>query len=159
MSQTIVSASGMNNRGGAWHAEWQAGPHSFICLCKLACPGPVSHVIVPMRANRCGIQPQSRLAAPSVHYFILFYFKHDAIQGSAPNTIVEGQRDSRARLILWAQLSRCLCIQRSSISMMVLIAGSVKLGNNGFWPSMSRLFCFALPTKRTRYQSAARHKL
>ncbi len=26
-----------------------------------------------MRANRCGIQPQSRLAAPSVHYFILFY--------------------------------------------------------------------------------------
>ncbi len=59
--------------GGAWHAEWQAGPHSFICLCKLAWPGLVSHVIVPMRANRCGIRPQSRLAQPSVHYFNLFY--------------------------------------------------------------------------------------
>ncbi len=62
-------------RFGAWHADWQAVPHLFICLCKLACPGLVSHVIVRMRANRCGIQPQSRLAAPSVHYliFILFY--------------------------------------------------------------------------------------
>ncbi len=27
-----------------------------------------------MRVNRCGIQPQSRLAAPGVHFFILFYF-------------------------------------------------------------------------------------
>ncbi len=32
----------------------------------------MSHVIVPLRANQCGILPQSRLAAPSVHYFILF---------------------------------------------------------------------------------------
>ncbi len=31
-------------------------------------------MIVPMRANQCGIQPQSRLAAPSVHYFILICF-------------------------------------------------------------------------------------
>ena len=31
-------------------------------------------MIVPLRANQCGILPQSRLAAPSVHYFILFYF-------------------------------------------------------------------------------------
>ncbi len=43
----------------------QTGPHSFMC--KLACPGLVSHVIGPMKANRCGMQPQS-------HYFILFYF-------------------------------------------------------------------------------------
>ncbi len=28
----------------------------------------VSHVIVPLRANRCGILPQSRLPAPSDHY-------------------------------------------------------------------------------------------
>ncbi len=63
-------------RGGAWHAEWQAGPHSFICLCNcnLACPGLVSHVIVPVRANRCGIQPRSYLAVPSIHYVISFYF-------------------------------------------------------------------------------------
>ncbi len=66
-------------RGGPWHAEWQAGPHSFICQCKLACPGLVSHVMVPMRANRCGIQPQSRSAAPSVHYFILLILLFDFI--------------------------------------------------------------------------------
>ncbi len=24
--------------GGGWHAEQQAGPHFFICPCKLACP-------------------------------------------------------------------------------------------------------------------------
>ncbi len=81
MSQTIVSANGMNERGGAWHAEWQAGPQSFICLCKLACPGLVSHVIVPMRADRCGIQPQSRLAQRSLlkqlFYFIfIFHCQH-----------------------------------------------------------------------------------
>ena len=70
-STTILLTAG--DRGGARHAEWQAGPHSPTCLCKLACPGLVSHVIVPMRANRCGIQPQSRLAAPSVHCCILFF--------------------------------------------------------------------------------------
>ena len=30
-------------------------------------------MIVPLRAIRCGILPQPRLAQPGVHYFILFY--------------------------------------------------------------------------------------
>ncbi len=54
--------------GGGGSGELQAGPHSFIFLCKLASPGLVSHVKAPMRANQCGIQPQSCSAAPSVLY-------------------------------------------------------------------------------------------
>ncbi len=40
-------------------------------LRKLAYSGLVSHVIVPFRANLCEILPQSRFAAPSVHYLFI----------------------------------------------------------------------------------------
>ena len=41
-------------------------------LCKLACTGRMFHMIVPLRANRRGLLPQSRLALPGVAYVVLF---------------------------------------------------------------------------------------
>ena len=52
------------------------GPTHPIYLCKLRLQLRRSGVLrdSPWRANQCGILPQTRLAQPSVEYFILFYF-------------------------------------------------------------------------------------
>ena len=39
-------------------------PDSIFCLCKLGCPGLMSHLIVPLRATQSGILPRPRLAEP-----------------------------------------------------------------------------------------------
>ncbi len=45
--KTLMDEPEGGGGGGLWHADSQAGPHSFICLYKLAYPGLVSHVVVP----------------------------------------------------------------------------------------------------------------
>ena len=68
--------------GGAWCAEQHAGPHSSPDnLCKQACTGLVSHMIVPLnlRASQCGFcldhAWQSHMdALPALFYLISFDF-------------------------------------------------------------------------------------
>ncbi len=52
-------ASGRLTQPGSQHAEQHVRLHPFICLSKLACPGLVACVIVPTRADRCGISPNN----------------------------------------------------------------------------------------------------
>ncbi len=46
---------------------WSIQARSFIRLCKLACPGLVSHMTIPLKANQCRTLPLFSLSAPSVH--------------------------------------------------------------------------------------------
>ncbi len=43
--------------------------NTTTCLCKLACPGLVCHVIVPLKANQGAVLPQPSLVAQTVHFF------------------------------------------------------------------------------------------
>ncbi len=56
----------VHSTSGGRSVEVQAGPRSSLYQCKLACPGLISHLIIPLKANQCGALAQSRLTALTI---------------------------------------------------------------------------------------------
>ena len=55
---------------GLGKLKCRPGPTPSFAACKRACPGLLSHTVVPLRAKQCEIVPQSRWAAPCIHHSI-----------------------------------------------------------------------------------------
>ncbi len=61
---------------GAWRAEQQAGPHSFLSLCKFGWKGLAAHVTI-LRTNQSGVRLQHawlRILCIAIH--LMYSFKH-----------------------------------------------------------------------------------
>ena len=80
--------------------------------------------------------------------------KHDTMWGSTPKAIVQQwRRGRRGRAELVASIESLL-MHAEVVDFLDGIDGRfsnpASISNKGMWPCMQRLFCFSLPTNRTR---------